>query len=320
MSDPETPGMGWMPDPPDLRDFSLELFEKEEKVGGLQSLSGQSVPRAPRVLQLEKAVADRKRLSFPFPPPPKHTGNVKWCPPIEDQKNLGSCTAQAGVGVLEYFERRAFGTHLDASRLFLYKVTRSLLGWTGDTGAYCRTTMGAIALFGVPPEKYWPYVVPDFDKEPSAFLYALAQNYQGLIYHRVDSGSSQMPLLTRLKIMIAVGWPLMFGFTVYQSYGQAADDGEFPYPAPGEKSVGGHAVVAIGYDDKKKVKNMPDGPETEGAFLIRNSWGTSWGFQPDGCPQRGYGWLPYKYVETGQARDWWSLTKAEWLETGNFGV
>lgn len=63
----------------------------------------------------------------------------------------------AGVGVFEYFERRAFGEHIDASRLFLYKVTRNLMQESGDTGAYIRTTMGAITLFGVPPERYWPY-------------------------------------------------------------------------------------------------------------------------------------------------------------------
>lgn len=312
-------GMGWIPDPPDLRDFSLRLEEK--KAGDVLAMSGESAPRDPRVLALEQSINDSSKLTFPFPPPPKHVTNIQWCPPVEDQRNLGSCTAQAGVGLLEYFERRAFGKHIDASRLFLYKVTRNLLGWTGDTGAYCRTTMGALALFGAPPERYWPYVVADFDKEPNAFEYGFAQNYQGLIYHRADSGTSQMPLLVRLKVMIAVGWPLMFGFTVYQSIAQAAGDGEIPYPAPGERRIGGHAIVAIGYDDKKKIQNSsPEGPETEGAFLIRNSWGAGWGCQPNGGTERGYGWLPYEYLNTGQARDWWSLTKAEWIDTGNFGV
>jgi hypothetical protein len=93
-------------------------------------------------------------LSFPFPPPRKHLSNIKWCPPIEDQLSLGSCTAQAGVGLLEYFECRTYGKHIDGSRLFLYKATRNLLNWTGDTGAFCRTTMAAMALVGVAHEKY----------------------------------------------------------------------------------------------------------------------------------------------------------------------
>jgi C1A family cysteine protease len=86
---------------------------------------------------------------------PASTDLRAWCSPIENQGSLGSCTANAGVGVVEYFERRAFGKHINASRLFLYKVTRNLLHLTGDTGAYLRSTMGALALFGVLPEEYW---------------------------------------------------------------------------------------------------------------------------------------------------------------------
>jgi len=308
-------GMGWLHEPPDLRDFTIEV-EKAKKPA---LTSGLKPMKVPELSPIHKSLSG---LKFPWPPPGKHFKNVQWCSPIEDQGALGSCTANAGVGILEYYERRAFGKHIDASRLFLYKVTRDLLGWTGDTGAYCRTTMGAIALFGAPPEKYWPYNIAAFDTEPSSFLYAFAQNYQGILYHRIDAGSSSLPLLTRIKINIALGFPLMFGFTVYQSISQAGGSGEIPYPAPGEKSVGGHAIVAVGYDDAKKIKNAArGGPQTTGALLIRNSWGTDWGcVPPEGSTQRGYGWLPYEYVEKGQAVDWWSLTKAEWIETGNFGV
>ena len=74
-----------------------------------------------------------------------------WCSPIEDQGAIGSCTANAAVGLLEYFERKAKNRYIDASRLFLYKAERDLLGWTGDTGAYLRTAMEALVLFGAPP-------------------------------------------------------------------------------------------------------------------------------------------------------------------------
>lgn len=113
------------------------------------------------------------------------------------QLSLGSCTANAGVALVEYYERRAFGKHIDASRLFLYKSTRNLLKWTGDTGAFLRSTMEAMVLFGVPPEDYWKYVVADFDKEPSAFCYAFAQNYQALNYYRLDPpGTTPAALLS----------------------------------------------------------------------------------------------------------------------------
>jgi len=216
------------------------------------------------------------------------------------------------VGLLEYYERRAFGRHIDASRLFLYKATRNLLHWTGDTGAFLRSTMGAMVLFGCPPEEYWPYVISEFDKEPTSFCYAFAQNYQAIRYFRLDPPeTAKKILLDRIKMLLQYGLPSIFGFTVFNSIGQAGSDGEIPYPAPGEKIRGGHAIVAVGYDDAKRIKNPGNGNETMGAFLIRNSWGASWG---DG----GYGWLPYEYVLQGLAVDWWTLMKNEWVDTGMF--
>ena len=105
----------------------------------------------------------------------------------------------------------------------------------------------------------------------------------------------------------------MFGFTVYNSYNQAtpANKGAIPYPAKGDRVAGGHAVVAVGYDDALQIKNG-SAKATVGALLIRNSWGAGWG---DG----GYGWLPYEYVLKGLATDWWSLISQEWVDTGNFG-
>ncbi len=103
----------------------------------------------------------------------------------------------------------------------------------------------------------------------------------------------------------------MFGFTVFDSRNQARTTGKIPYPALGDNVVGGHAVVAVGYDDKMKITNTnPGSKRTTGALLIRNSWGT-WG-------DEGYGWLPYDYVLKGLAVDWWSLLKNEWIDTGEF--
>ncbi len=298
----DAPAMGWLRDYPDFRDLTPEtdqVIPKLKERGQKDSVRG----------MLKKAgVAEGVKT------PPPMADLRPWCSPIENQLNLGSCTAQAGVGLVEYFERRAFGRHIDASRLFLYKVTRNLLHWTGDTGAFLRSTMGALTLFGVPPEDYWKYIVADFDKEPPGFCYAFAQNYQAITYYRLDPpGTPRDVLLNRIKTYVAAGLPSMFGFTVFSSYVQANTTGKIPFPMQGEQIVGGHAVDAVGYDDTMKIKNSSVGSvETTGALLIRNSWGTAWG-------SGGYGWLPYEYVLRSLAVDWWSLLKNEWVDTGQFG-
>lgn len=297
-------GMGWLPDYPDFRDYSVE----QDEVAPQLKLLGQK--DSLKTMLKKVGVAEPAKAT-----PPPSVDLRAWCSPIENQGSLGSCTANAGVGTVEYFERRAFGKHIDASRLFLYKTTRNMLHWTGDTGAFLRTTMGALVLFGVPPEEYWPYVIADFDKEPSAFCYAFAQSYQAITYYRLDPPATPKDvLLGRIKLYLSAGFPLMFGFTVYESISQAAKTGKIPYPTSGEKILGGHAVVAVGYDDKMKIKNTnPGAVETGGALLIRNSWGTGWG-------DAGYGWLSYEYVLKGLAVDWWSLLKNEWVDTGAFKV
>lgn len=285
--------MGWLPDIPDLRDYTLQHENVVDMAHALRLLPKHEV--VPELVNFQDLRA--------------------WFPPVEDQGTLGSCTANAGVGILEYMERRAHGKHVDGSRLFLYKATRDLLGWTGDTGAYLRTTMGAMVLFGVPPEKYWKYQVTDYDKEPPPFCWSFAQNYQAMRYVRLDPpGITRDALLAKIKAGIAAGIPAMFGFSVYSSIVQARTTGMIPFPLVGESLLGGHAVVACGYDDALLIRNAtPGGPETRGALMIRNSWGTAWGNQ-------GYGWLPYEYVLRGLAVDWWVLLKAEWVDTKNFGL
>lgn len=217
--------MGWERDLPNVRDLTAEASQVDKVL----SKSGPM-----------KAV--KKAL-------PSSVDLRKWCSPIEDQGELGSCTANAGVGLMEYFEKRAFGKHLDASRLFLYKVTRNLLNWKGDQGAYLRSTMKSMVLFGMPPERYWPYNDEKFDDEPTNFCYAFAQSYKSIQYYRLDpAGTPPGTVLSNVKESLAAGLPSMFGFSVWSSMPGTGEGGDIPFPQAGDRLAGGHAVVAVGYD------------------------------------------------------------------------
>lgn len=295
-------GTGWLPPLPDLRDYTEEHPKMAPMVEQLGTAPKRAKPKIPAAVNLRD-----------------------WCSPIEDQGRLGSCTAHAAVGVVEYFERRSFGRHLDGSRLFVYKVTRNLMGVTGDTGAWLRNTMGALVTCGVPPERYWTYTdrkppVPvgerTFDDEPSAFVYAVADAYEALKYFCHDPIGEEVPrsqVLRSVKKYLAAGIPSMFGFFGFSSSNKSNVKGGIPYPCPGEPALWGHAVVAVGYDDDKVIQNTVCGKETEGALFIRNSWSPRWG-------DEGYGWLPYKYVLTNLARDFWSLLSMSWVDAGEFGL
>lgn len=290
----ETLGSGWLPPMPDMRDYTeenKEILQAAKKLG--IGSSGSAIKAIPASIDLRA-----------------------WCSPIENQGSLGSCTAHAAVGVVEYFEKRAFGKHIDGSRLFVYKATRNLMGVTGDTGAWLRNTMGALALTGIAPEKYWPYDVAKFDNDPSSFVYAVADNYEAVKYFCHDplgQNIARSTVLSRVKTYLAAGIPSMFGFYGFNSFNNSDVKGGIPFPCPGEQAKWGHAIVAIGYDDNKKIKNTLCNKETKGALLIRNSWGTGWG-------DNGYGWLPYEYVLKGFALDFWSLLDMEWIDTKQFGL
>jgi len=288
-------GTGWLPPMPDLRDYTEEMPQIADMATKLKLTDKKKLEALPATVDLRQ-----------------------WCSPIEDQQQLGSCTANAGVGEVEYFQRRAKGKHLDGSRLFVYKATRNLMQATGDTGAWLRNTMGALVLCGVPEEKYWPYTDADpaFDAEPPSFVYAIADNYEALKYFCHDPQGANISganVLASVKKYLAAGVPSMFGFWGFASFDYCDTRGGIPYPCPGEQAQWGHAIVAVGYDDGKKIKNTRCNKSTTGALLIRNSWGTAWG-------DNGYGWLPYDYVKNRLALDFWSLLSMEWVDSKQFGL
>ncbi len=277
---------GWHPDIPDLRDYDLDTpaFKQPMQDANIRLASYQGSELPSRV--------DLRR----------------FCSPVEDQDTLGSCTAHAVVGMLEYMMRRGLDEHTDLSRLFLYRVTRRLLGWTGDIGAHIRTTIKAAVCFGVPPEQYWPYEISRFDEEPDAFLYRYADNFKAMKYARLDSyNASGQSTLDAIKRVLDAGFVVAFGFPVYDSMTESP---YVPPPTPRNKLQGGHAVLAVGYDDKVQIEDS-DGRKTDGCLIFRNSWGEPWG-------DNGYGYLSYDYVLRALAVDFWTVYRSEWIAEGRF--
>ncbi len=288
-------GTGWIPPAPDLRDYTAEHEDIKPMLKEIGINPGEPLPgNIPRRVDLRR-----------------------WCSPVESQGSINSCSANAAAGIVEYYERKAFNKYIDASRLFIYKATRNLMQVTGDTGAKLRTTMGALALTGVAHEKYWPYDVSKVNEEPPAFVYAVAQNYEALKYFCHDPLGANVPksqLVQSLKNYIAHQIPFMFGFYGFPSFHYGDAPGHIPMPCQNESYSWAHAVMAVGYDDDKVIKNLKSCKRTSrGAFLFKNSYGSRWG-------EHGYGWIPYDYFLYGFAKDCWSMIRMEWVDSGEFGL
>jgi C1A family cysteine protease len=244
---------GWVPDVPDPRDF---LYAAPAQV--LQNLPA-SVDLRPK------------------------------CPPIYDQGQLGSCTANAIGGAFEFEQKTLNFKDWVPSRLFIYYNERAMEGTVNqDSGARIRDGIKSVVKLGVPPETEWSYSTDMslVTKKPPAPAYTDALKNKVIAYHRVVQNISQM------KGCLAEGYPFVFGFVVYESFESdtVAKTGVVPMPNPNaEQQVGGHAVVVVGYDDAQQ------------RFIVRNSWGTGWGMS-------GYCTMPYAYLTDHQySSDFWTI-------------
>lgn len=243
---------GWMPDLPDHRDF---LFAAPvENLAALPT----SVDLRPQ------------------------------CPKeVYDQGQLGSCTANAIAGALEFEQIKQALRTFTPSRLFIYYNERVIEHTVNtDSGAQIRDGIKSVGSIGAPPETDWPYDISRFtEKPPQVPAYKDAPLGKAIQYQRVPQ------VLNQMKGCLASGYPFVYGFTVYESFesAQVAQNGVVPMPAAGEKVLGGHAVVAVGYDDASQ------------GFISRNSWGTGWGMA-------GYFTIPYAYLTDGNlSDDFWTI-------------
>lgn len=208
------------------------------------------------------------------------------CPPVYDQGQLGSCTANAIAAAIEFDRLKQKLADFIPSRLFIYYNERVLEGTVdSDSGAQIRDGIKSVAKQGACPEREWAYDIAKFKTKPASRCYADATKHKAVLYQRLVQIESQ------LKTCLATGCPFVFGFTVYESFesAQVAKTGIAPLPQPHERVLGGHAVMAVGYNDVKQV------------FIVRNSWGAGWG-------QKGYFTLPYAYLlSTSLSADFWTI-------------
>jgi len=241
---------GWIPDVPDARD---------------------------RVLQLPKRAAAL----------PPSVDLRAQCPAVYDQRQLGSCTANAIAGAIEFDQRKQQLTQIfTPSRLFIYYNERVMENSVAsDSGAQIRDGIKSVGSQGVCPETLWPYEENQFATRPSAPCYKIAKTHPAVSYSRIPQDAGQ------LKTCLAAGFPFVLGITVYESFesDDVAHSGVVPMPGESETALGGHAVMAVGYDD---------GPQR---FLVRNSWGSDWGMG-------GYFTIPYGYLtDENLASDFWTI-------------
>jgi C1A family cysteine protease len=226
---------------------------------------------------------------------------IKDPTPVEDQGNLGSCTANAGDNVSKIRSATATGNYFNGSRLALYKWARDYDGSSGDVGSYLSSMAWVLANIGVPPETAWPYNISQFEVEPPQSVKDLAAADKTTKELRLDA-SNQNTTIANIKAAIAPNdvlppcYPVMYGYDVPESFFNTGSDGNMPAPSGG--IAGGHANVFIGYDDNHSGNY--DG--SKGAFYSKNSWGAGWG-------AKGYWWMPYTFFSNTsyEAGDCWAV-------------
>lgn len=209
-------------------------------------------------------------------------------PEVYDQGDLGSCTANAIAGALEYEMRKQNEPDMMPARLFIYYNEREMEGTVNDdAGAEIRDGVKSVHVQGVCDENLWPYDVTAFTVAPNQTARTAALLHRSLVYHRVPQ------TIRSIKGSLSMGFPVIFGFQVFESFEDeaVASTGVLNMPTSKEENVGGHAVMAVGYrDDVQRI-------------LVRNSWGPDWGMA-------GYFTMPYAYIlDHKLANDLWQIRK-----------
>lgn len=296
-------GLGYLPDLGDPRDFSKLTFESPQQ---LENENQKEIAEIfTNKVDINAVEPNSLPQSFDF--------SIDM-PQVRNQGSIGSCTAFALDGIVSYYNKMIRNKTVPTSTLYSYKKSRDLDNSKGDTGSYLRTVMKCLKMYGWIEEKRYPYITSKYDYTISRDLIDYGTENQAISYVRLDSKQQKLEtLVTEIKKFLTKKIPVMLGFSVFSSIEQAnTNGGIIPYPSRRDKMEGGHAVVFTGYNDNIIIKNKNDSnAEVKGGFIFRNSWSDRWG-------NKGYGVLPYKYVEDQIALDFWSLLDLKFLDWGVF--
>ena len=213
---------------------------------------------------------------------PKKVDLRPYMTAIEDQGQLGSCTANATVGAVEYLFKTKANVELDASRLFVYYNAREIEGTEDeDSGSAICDAVESLQKIGICSEDHWPYDVNMAFTRPDDTCYEAANEV------RISDVKKIKVQLDEFKKVLAEGKPIIFGMALFDSFDRQRKKGFVPMPSKNETARAehsGHAMLCVGYSDVDEV------------FIVRNSWGNDWG-------DNGYCYIPYKYMMNKQFND-----------------
>jgi len=217
------------------------------------------------------------------------SNTIDWrhfCSPVENQYNVGSCSANAVVSNLEFLEIKQGFNYTDLSRLFVYYNARLITNTHHlDDGSNISANFEAIKKYGVCSENNYPYNVSLVNRRPSwsayqeAFKHSITQSYR-----LSNSGQSRHDdILKCLKSC----HPVVFGMDVYESFRETKNI--INIPQSNEKLLGGHAMLIVGVDLNLKL------------YTIRNSWGADFG-------ENGYCYASFDMIDKYANYEFWTAT------------
>lgn len=216
--------------------------------------------------------------------------NSRECATSVRNQQYNTCWAYSSSAVMEVLANKAgiFNGHLSPMHMNYWATTHEDgTGWqrTYAAAGYPYIAMGYLTSFsGSVKEEDFPANMAYEDYQQSGSSVKPYVGASSLIYL---SGNDRDTIKTAIyNYGAAVGnFHYVYSFFNYDHSAYFCDEKNLA-----TSQLMGHAVAIVGWDDSFSRENFNEGhrPEADGAWLCKNSWGTTW--SADG----GYFWLSYE--------------------------